>query len=144
MKHKVLRFTKFQIRVAGIQSPVSSDPFISSIEALAIFPGCRKVKTCFFSVTAGAIWAQPLYGYNGRANIAPDDWRRWCASADVVSCRVHPYAITADVIARARKLEAETADAAERQLLEAHPNYRPEICKVVDCTSADERAALAA
>lgn len=107
--------------------------FFCDLKIRAIFPGCRKEVSATYSPSAGKVWLQPMYGHNGRASVAPDDWRKIIDKASFVSCTIFPIEITEAMRAQAVADHCDrTLDSVERQRAQiSRPDFEPERTPVI-------------
>jgi hypothetical protein len=114
MNKETLVIRKFEIRVSA-NNKIESGYYIEA-RAFGILPKCHKSHLLSFTPIAGYVWTKALFSYNGEARISPKTWRELVARAPVVSDRLFPVVITAELQAMARADCVRYADSAERQL----------------------------
>lgn len=95
-----------------------------------IFPLGRKAHRSTFTVSAGAVTLAQLREGRAGAAIAPNDFRELVAKIPVRSDTLAPVTMTPEIEAQARAYFSQFSETAERQLLTAHPNFRPSLVPV--------------
>lgn len=101
-----------------------------------ILPGCRKYVRTTEAPYAKAWRFQPLFGYNGRCNITPADFRRIINAATVVKAvNSGEFQLTPELEKAARQFHLERVEC-PAVTEECAANYQPEYSPVVICMEA--------
>ena len=100
-------------------------------EVRGILPGCRKAVKLTFSPMYSTVWVQPLFGYNGKANIRPEDWKKLVLLSPVVS-RYKDFTLTPEIIedAYSDALSIVTCETATNPT-QVSPDYKPKYDEMV-------------
>ena len=91
-----------------------------------ILPRCRKVQLLSLSPQAKRIVVRPLFAGRGEASIYPEDWREVLIAAPIVSDKLFPISLTAEVLAWARQQVLSVCDCPAVTTADVHPNYHPQ------------------
>lgn len=128
---KELRITQSKIVVSA--NHLSPKGYYTFHEVTGVLPGCRKECKLTFSPMHGTIWVQPLFGYNGKANIKPEDWEALVLSSPV-TIRINDgkVSLTPDIISDAYDdaLRIVTCEAITNTK-DVSPNYVPKFDPII-------------
>lgn len=106
------------------------------LQVYCIYPMGRKAHRSTFTVSAGAVVLTQLHSGRAGASVSPADFRALVAALPVRSDSQLPVHVTPEVEAQARAYFTVFADRAEKQMAEAHPNFKPDLVPavLVPCT----------